>query len=113
MNQINNSITLIGRLGQDPQFLTTQSGQSVVNLSLATHDYYRNKEGEKISTTEWHRCVAWGKTAEIINAICKKGKQVALRGRLTYNSYEGKDGLRRTIPQIVVSEFTLLGGDQQ
>ncbi|MCB0555550.1 MAG: single-stranded DNA-binding protein [Phaeodactylibacter sp.] len=112
MNQIRNSVTLIGHLGQDPQFLTTQNGQSLVNLSLATNDYYLNKEGERITTTEWHRCIAWGKLAERINAFCKKGKEVAVRGKLTYNSFEGKDGIRRNIPQIVISEFTMLSKEK-
>jgi len=109
MQNIRNSITLIGHLGQDTQVNTTQSGKKVANLSLATNDSYRNNNGDKITTTEWHRCVAWGKLAETAGKVCKKGKEVAIRGKLTYNQYEDKEGVRRNSPEIIISEFMLLG----
>ncbi|MCB0559425.1 MAG: single-stranded DNA-binding protein [Lewinellaceae bacterium] len=109
MRNIKNSITLIGHLGDDPKIIQTMNGNTLANFSLATNDYYRNQQGEKVTSTEWHRCVAWGKLAEVMSSICKKGKEVAIRGKLTYNSYEDKDGIRRKMSQIVIDEFVLLG----
>lgn len=112
MRNIKNSITLIGHLGKDPQVVQTKNGNTLVNISLATNDYYRNQNGDKITTTEWHRCIAWGKVAELIGSMCKKGKEVAIRGKLTYNNYEDKDGIRRKLSQIVIDEFVLLSKDK-
>jgi single-strand DNA-binding protein len=108
MNGIRNSVTLIGFLGQDAKIFQTASGKTVTNISIATNDSYRNKRGDRITTTEWHRCIAWGKLGEIMGDLCKKGKEVAVRGKLTYNSYEDKNGVQRTSPQVVVQEFVLL-----
>lgn len=108
MNGIRNSVTLIGFLGKDAEVINTPTGKTLANVSLATNDSYRNKEGERISTTEWHRCIAWGKLAEIMGNLCKKGKEVAVRGKLTYRSYQDKNGNPRSLPQIVVQEFILL-----
>lgn len=107
MNGIKNSVTLIGFLGQDTEVKTTPTGKSLANVSLATNDSYLNKDGERITTTEWHRCVAWGKLAETMGSLCKKGSEVAVRGKLTYNNYEDKDGVKRIQPRIVVQEFAL------
>ena len=108
MNGIRNSVTLIGFLGQDAKTFQTSNGKTVTNVSIATNDSYRNKRGDRITTTEWHRSVAWGRLAEIMGDICKKGKEVAVRGKLTYNYYEDKEGIQRTSPQVVVQEFVLL-----
>ena len=108
MNEIKNSVMLIGHLGADPKFVTTSSGRQLVELSLATTDLYRNKEGKWIGNTDWHRCIAWGKLAELLNNLCHKGQELVVRGKLTYNSYEDKDGQRRKIPQVVISEFATL-----
>jgi single-strand DNA-binding protein len=109
MNSIRNSITLIGHLGQDPELKTTVNGNKLASISLATNDTYRNNKGDKITTTEWHRCVAWGKLAEIVESLGAKGKEVAIRGKLTYQQYEDKEGIRRNMPQIVISDFVMLG----
>ncbi|MCR9102812.1 MAG: single-stranded DNA-binding protein, partial [bacterium] len=108
MNGIRNSVTLIGFLGQDAKMIQTANGNTLTNVSLATNDSYRNKRGDRITTTEWHRCIAWGKLAEVMGNLCKKGSEVAVRGKLTYNSYEDKNGIQRTSPQVVVQEFVLL-----
>ncbi len=112
MNNIRNSVTLIGHLGQDPEIVKTQNGKMLANLRLATNEVYRNQKGDKVSTTEWHRCVAWGKLAELVGNYCKKGKEVAVRGKLTYESYEDKEGVRRTATKIVLNELTLLGKNE-
>ncbi len=108
MNGLKNSVTLIGHLGKDPKLTTTPTGKSLLELSMATNERYKNKDGQWITDTEWHRCIAWGKLAEIMNDLCKKGKEVIVRGQLKYNTFEDKDGLRRKIPQVVIAEFALL-----
>jgi single-strand DNA-binding protein len=113
MNSIRNSVMLIGNLGQDPVLTVTPNGNKVANFSLATNETYRNQEGERITATEWHRCQAWGRLAETISSYCKKGKEVALRGKLTHRSYEDKEGVRRYISEVVVNDFTLLSKKEQ
>ena len=109
MNNIRNNVRLIGHLGRDPEFKQLDSGKSVARLSLATNEVYRNGDGDKVTSTQWHRCVAWGRTAELISELMAKGKEVALEGRLTYRSYQDKEGVERYTTEIVINEFALLG----
>jgi single-strand DNA-binding protein len=78
-------------------------------LTIATNDSYKNDKGERVDQTEWHTVVAWGKTAEIIEKFVTKGKQIAIDGKLTHRSYEDKNGEKRYITEVVVSEIMLLG----
>ena len=112
MTNMRNSVLLMGHLGGDPQISKLQNGGMLARLSLATNEVYRNQKGDKVTKTEWHRCIAWGKTAELMNKLLAKGKQIAVRGKLTYNTYEDKDGIRRTTPQVVVQEFVLMSKDK-
>ncbi len=108
MNSIKNSVTLIGNLGKDPEIKQFQSGRSVARFSLATNETYRNQKGDKVTSTQWHNIVAWGKTAEMMNNLLKKGKEVVVHGKLTYRTYEDKEGVTRFIPEIVADEFVVL-----
>lgn len=110
MNNIRNSVFLIGNLGQDPEMRTTVNGKTLTRFSLATNEVYRNQQGERVTETQWHRLIAWGKLGELLNSLLSKGRSVAVRGKLTYNSYEDKEGQKRLFSEIVVQEFTLLGG---
>lgn len=105
--RLRNQILLIGRLGQDPEHRTLESGAEVVRFSLATSESYKNKQGEKVEETQWHTCIAWRKLAGIINNHAKKGMQVAVRGKMTYRKWE-KDGIQRTSAEVVVDEFLML-----
>lgn len=108
MNKIRNHITLIGNLGQDPELKTFDSGNKVARFTLATDEVYRNKAGDKVTTTQWHNIVAWGKTGELLADLVSKGKKVAVMGRLTYRSFEDKNGQKRSVPEIVVDDFALM-----
>lgn len=108
MNSIKNSVTLIGNLGKDPEVKQLQSGRAVARFSLATNETYRNQKGDKVTSTQWHTLIAWGKTAETMGNLLKKGKEVVVHGKLTYRTYEDKEGITRSIPEIVVDEFVLL-----
>ena len=108
MNNLRNSVRLIGHLGKDPEIKQLESGNSLARASLATKEVRKTKEGEKIEDTQWHQIIGWGKTAELMGTLLKKGKQVAINGKLVYRTYEDKNGIKRTISEVVVSEFMLM-----
>jgi single-strand DNA-binding protein len=105
-----NRVMLIGHLGQDPELRNTQSGTAVCNFSIATTEKWKDKQGEKQEKTEWHRCVAWGKPAEVLAKYLTKGSQVYIEGSLETKQWEDKDGNKRYTTEIKVREFTFLGG---
>lgn len=105
---INNQITLIGNLGSDFEMKDLGKGRFLAKSSLATNESYRNAQDELIQKTEWHRLVVWGKRAEFITKLAKKGTQLAVTGKLRYNTYEDKEGVKKTQAQIEVNEFRLL-----
>ena len=107
MSTLRNSVRLIGRVGNNPEVKTFDNGNRVASFSLATNEVYYNDQGEKQETTQWHNLVAWGKTAEIIQKYVEKGKEIAIEGKLTYRHYDDKDGNKRYITEIVMSEVVL------
>jgi single-strand DNA-binding protein len=113
MNKVRNSITLIGNLGKDPEIKQFENGKTVANFSLATNEVYRNAKGDKVTSTQWHNIVAWGKQAEIMRDLLKKGSEIAVTGRLTYRSYQDKDGNNRYIPEVIAEDFHLMSGGQK
>ncbi|REG89164.1 single-stranded DNA-binding protein [Winogradskyella sediminis] len=109
MNTLKNKVQLIGNLGQDPEITNFESGKILAKFSIATNDSYKNAQGEKITDTQWHNVVAWGKTAQIIEKFVTKGKEVAIEGKLTSRSWEDKDGIKRYITEVVCNELLMLG----
>jgi single-strand DNA-binding protein len=109
MNAMKNRVQLIGNVGNDPEIKNFEGGKKLANLTIATKDSYKNEKGERVDQTEWHRVVAWGKTAEIIEKYVTKGVQVALEGKLSHRSYDDKNGEKRYISEVVVSEVVLMG----
>ncbi len=107
MNSLRNSVKLIGNLGADPEVRKLDSGRTVANCSLATNETYKNAKGEKVITTQWHRIVAWGKTAEYLEKYARKGNEIAIEGKLTHRSYEDKEGTTKYITEVVVNEVIL------
>jgi len=114
MNSLKNRVILIGNLGHDPETKTTESGKKVSNFTLATDDGYKNADGQRVSETTWHNIVAWNGLAEIAGNYLKKGKQVAVEGRIVYRTYEDKKGVTKNITEIVLNDLILLrnGKDQ-
>lgn len=110
MNTLKNKVQLIGNLGQNPEVKELNDGKKVAKFSLATNETYRNKAGEKVTDTQWHNLVAWGKTAEIIEKYLKKGSEVAVEGKLLNRNYTDKEGVKRYVTEIQVSELLMLGG---
>lgn len=103
-----NKVTLIGRLGKDPEIRYTPSGLAVANFSMATSENW-TKEGQKESRTEWHRIVAFGKLAEICGEYLAKGKQVYIEGRIQTREWEDKEGNKRYTTEIVAGQMLMLG----
>lgn len=104
-----NKAILIGRAGKDPEVRHLDNGNAVANFSLATSESYKNKQGEKVETTEWHNIVLWSPLAEIAEKFLKKGQEVYICGKLTTRSWEDQQGNKRYTTEIVGREMTLLG----
>lgn len=108
MNSLKNRVTLIGNLGQDPEIKTTENGKKFTHFTLATNDGYKNADGQKVSETTWHNIVAWNGLAETASKFLKKGKEVAVEGRIVYRTYEDKKGVTKYITEIVLNDLLLL-----
>ena len=109
MNALRNRVQLIGRLGQDPEVKQTKNGRTLARFSLATTEIYKNSQGERTEETQWHPIVVWGERAEIAGKYLRKGKEVALEGKLVHRSYDDADGNKKYITEVVVNEFLMLG----
>lgn len=109
MSSFNNRVQLIGNLGADPEIKTLENGNKVANFSLATNESYKDSKGEKVEQTEWHNIVAWGKVADIVENYCSKGKEIGVVGKLTHRSYETKEGDKRYVTEVKLSEIKLFG----
>ncbi|MBX9784422.1 MAG: single-stranded DNA-binding protein [Chitinophagaceae bacterium] len=109
MYALKNKVQLIGNLGTNPEVKTFDGGKKIASFSIATNESYRNAKGEKITDTQWHRVVAWGKVAEIAEKYLAKGKEVALEGKLINRNYTDKDGVKKYITEVQASEILLLG----
>ena len=97
-----NKVFLKGRLGQDPE-----NNNGAVKFSIATSEKYTNSQGEKVENTQWHNCVAFGKTGEILQKYLKKGQEVFIEGKINYNKHEDK-----IYTSIVVLSFDFISGQQ-
>ena len=103
-----NKVTLIGRLGQDPEIRYTQSGNAVASVNIATNDYWTDKQGEKQERTEWHSLVLWGKLADLAQSYLKKGSQVYVEGRLQTRDWEDQQGQKHYKTEVVVTTMQFL-----
>ena len=108
MNALRNKVQLIGRLGQDPEIRTLESGKKVAHFNLATNESYRNAEGTKIDETTWHSIVAWNGLAELSSKFLGKGREVCIEGRISYRSYTDKNGVQRNVTEIVATDLVML-----
>lgn len=109
MSSLRNRVQLIGNVGNAPEVKNLESGKTVVNFSIATNETYKNKAGEKVQDTQWHRITAWNNTAEIIQKYVQKGTQLAIEGKLAHRSYEGDNGTTHYVTEIIADQVQLLG----
>jgi single-strand DNA-binding protein len=103
-----NKVTLVGYVGRDPETKQLPSGSSVTNLSVATTRKWKNKEQQQQEETEWHRCSAFGKMADIMAKYLRKGSQVYIEGRLQTRKFQ-RDGQDHYATEVVVEEMKMLG----
>jgi single-strand DNA-binding protein len=108
MSTIRNAVQLIGNLGKDPEVKTLTNGKTLAKVSIATNDYYTSSTGEKVQQTQWHNLVAFGKSAQFMEKYLQKGAEVAVQGKLTYHTYEDKEGKQRMSTEIFVNEIVSL-----
>ena len=108
-----NKVILVGNLGKDPEVRYLDSGVAVANFSLATTENYKNKEGERVSQTEWHNIVLWRGLAEVAEKWLKKGSSVYIEGKIKTRKWEDKEGNTRYTTEILADNMTMLGGKPQ
>jgi single-strand DNA-binding protein len=107
-----NKVILIGNLGRDPETRYMPDGGAITNISVATTETWKDKQGEKQEKTEWHRVAFFGKLAEIAGEYLKKGSQVYVEGRLQTRKWQDKDGADKYTTEIVANAMQMLGSRQ-
>lgn len=105
-----NKVILVGNLGRDPEMRYLPSGDAVANLAIATTDKYKDKSGQMVEQTEWHRVSFFGRTAEVCGQYLKKGSQVYVEGSLRTRKYTDKEGVERYTTEIRGDRMQMLGG---
>ncbi|MBH2003583.1 MAG: single-stranded DNA-binding protein [Sphingobacteriia bacterium] len=108
MNAMKNKVQLIGNLGQEPDIKTIGEDRKVAHLSVATNENYRNAKGEKVTETQWHNIVAWGKLAELAEKYLHKGTEVVIEGKLINRNYTDKQGVKRYVTEVQANELLIL-----
>jgi single-strand DNA-binding protein len=109
MYALKNQVQLIGNIGNAPDIKAMEDGKKLARFSMATNETYKNAQGEKITETQWHNLVAWGKVAEIAEKYLNKGSELAITGKLINRNYLDKEGVKKYITEVQVSEILLLG----
>ena len=104
-----NKVMLLGNLGRDVEMRYTANGEAVANCQVATSSEWKDRSsGERQSATEWHRCVAWGKLAELVGQYCRKGSTVYFEGKLRTRKWQDKEGVDQYTTELVVDDFISL-----
>lgn len=111
MSSVNKAI-LIGNLGKDPETRYMTNGDAVTNITLATTETWKDKNGEKQEKTEWHRVTFYRKAAEIAGKYLKKGSSVYIEGRIETKKYTDKNGVEKYSTEIVSNDMKMLGKKQ-
>jgi single-strand DNA-binding protein len=104
-----NKVILVGNVGKDPEVRHLDSGVAVANFPLATSESYNAKNGERVTTTEWHNIVLWRGLADVAEKYVTKGRQLYIEGRIRTRSYDDKEGNKRYITEIYGDNMTMLG----
>ena len=108
MNAVKNKVQLIGNWGQDPEVKSIGEDKKVAHLSVATNENYKNAKGEKVTETQWHNVVAWGKLADIAEKYLVKGTEVVIEGKLINRNYTDKQGVKRYATEVQANELLIL-----
>lgn len=105
-----NKAILVGRLGKDPEVRYMPDGTMVTNFNVATDEQWKDKDGQKVQKTEWHKIVTFRKLAEICSKYLTKGQMVYLEGKIQTRSWEDRDGTKKYTTEIIASDMKMLGG---
>jgi single-strand DNA-binding protein len=108
MSNLRNSVRLLGHI-TEPEVKKISEKKKVAKFSIATNESYKNDKGEKVEDTQWHNLVLWDGLASIAESYLHKGSEITVEGKLTSRSYTDKDGVKRYITEIIVSELQMLG----
>lgn len=110
-----NKVSLLGRVGKDPEIRNTQSGECIASFSIATGgDKYKDQQGnQQISDTQWHNCTAFKGLANVVANYVHKGTQIYIDGKIKYGKYTSKDGVEKTATKIIVDNLILLGSKNE
>lgn len=111
--QNNNLVRLVGNLGHGPEVREIAPGRKVARMSLATNESYTNGSGERVTDTQWHTVVAWGRMAEVAERLLAKGSSVIVEGRLSHRSFADADGLKRYVTEIVMRDLKVLASGKR
>lgn len=103
-----NKVMIIGRLGKEPEMRYTANGNAVTTFTVASGRQRKTAEGDVREETEWFRVVTWSKLAEICNQYLSKGSRVYIEGRLQTRSWEGQDGQKKFMTEVVASDMIIL-----
>lgn len=103
-----NKVQLIGNLGQNPEIKSLGEEKKVAHLSVATNETYRNAKGEKVTDTQWHSVVAWGRLAEIAEKMMVKGTEIVVEGKLINRTYTDKQGVKKYVTEVQANELLIL-----
>jgi single-strand DNA-binding protein len=109
MKSLRNSVTLIGRLGKDPEVKMFGEKKKAA-FSIATTDTYKNAKGDKVQDTQWHNVVIWGSLATVAEKFLKKGNEICVEGKLVHREYETTAGEKRYLTEITVNDLLMLNG---
>ena len=109
MSNLKNRVQLIGNLGNTPEIMNFDGGKKLAKYSLATNEFHKTSDGSSNVETVWHNIISWGKLAEISEKYLEKGSEVLIEGKLTYNTFEDKNGIKRRQTEIVVIDLQMLG----
>lgn len=110
MNTLRNKVQLIGNLGAAPEIKNFDGNKKMARLNIATNESYTNAKGEKVKDTQWHNVVLWGKQAEFAEKYLSKGSEVLIEGKLVNRNYTDKDGVKKYVTEVQVSEVIAFGG---
>jgi len=104
-----NKVILVGNVGKDPETRYLDESTAITKFPMATSETYKNKAGERVSTTEWHNVVMWRGLAQVAEKYVKKGTQIYIEGRIKTRSYDDAEGNKKYITEIVADQMQLLG----
>lgn len=104
-----NKVFLLGNVGADPEIRATSGGSRVATVSLATNRSWKDRQGNKVEATDWHRLTFWGKLADIVEQYVRKGDAIHVEGRISYSTTEDAQGVKRYFTDIVVDQLVMLG----